>query len=324
MTDPQNEHASRRRRLLLGTGGAALALGAAGPAQAARPTTPTYAISRTRYTTSTTAFLPSAGDTYVVPLSRVAGTDGNQDSTLNADNTVTINNTGTYRVMLGMSWASGRGQDMALRSYGTRRRPAGSPPLTTTAGGDLTKISDTDEHLASEDHPGSQAPVAVRFPAPPDGAHSTGTPFPWTPGAIPVGGTASIDVTMPVAGIVAPGDMVMASLTSIADAVIGAYPVSVLIVRAVVIAPDTVRVSIFNPSIAPSVTVPQGNLQILGFNAQQIRGGSGQARTVLHSSTLTLNKGESIYACFSSLCPGDSLLSNAEVFLQVEKWTQTS
>jgi hypothetical protein len=327
MTPTSKDGADRGRRLLLGTGGAAaLALGTA-PAQAGtgRPTTPTYAVSRTRYSISASAFVPTVGDTYVLPLSQVASTDGNLDSTLNADNTVTINNAGTYRVLLSVDWSAGKGRDAALRSYGIRRRKAGSAAIVAATDGTLTKVADTDEHLASQDMPGSATAKTVRMPAPPLGAHATYTPIPWAPGTIPVGGYASIDLTMPITKIVAPGDVALASLTSISDAAIGANAVAALIVSARVIAADTVRVTVFNPTVSPSVTIPEGNLFVLGMSTQQATGGSGEARTVLSSVTaMPLAKGDTIYAVLSSLMPGDVMQSSAQVFLEIEKWTRTA
>jgi hypothetical protein len=327
MTEAKNETLADRdrRRLLLGTGGAALAL-AATPAAAGdpRPTTPTYAISRTRYSTAASAYLPTTGDTYVMPLAQVVATDNNTDSTLNADNTIRINNAGNYRVILAVDWSAGKGRDCALRTAGLRRRPAGSQAIVVAPGGALTKITDSDEQLATEDLPGSATPKTVRLPAPPNGAHDVFTPFPWTPGTIPVGGYASVDITMPIANIVAPGDVALASLTSITDATIGAAAVSALVVTAKAIAQDTVRVTVFNPSISPSVTIPQGDLQVLGMSTQQITGGSSEARTVMSTTTLTLAAGDTIYAILSSLAPGDMLQSSAEVYVEVEKFTQTS
>src|SRR5205085_12501691 len=130
--------------------------------------------------------LPTVRDTATLPLSQAAATDGNRDSTLNADNTITINNAGTYRVLLSVDWSPGKGHDAALRSYGVRRRRAGSSAIAASTDGALTKIADTDEHLASQDMPGSATAKTVRMPAPPLGAHSSYTPIPWAPGTIPV------------------------------------------------------------------------------------------------------------------------------------------
>jgi len=325
MTDTSKTPADRTRRSLLATGGGALAaLGTLGTAHAAgRPATPTYAIARSRYTTAADANLPTSGDMYVLPLAAVVATDGKGESTLNADNTVRINTAGTYRVLLSVSWPAGKGHDVALRSWGIRRRAAGLQALTSIAGGALTKVPDTDEHLASQDLPGSATPPAVRFPAPPDGAHSDPTPFPWTPGTIAAGGTASIDVTMPVSGIVAAGDLAVASLTSITDTALGAAAASSLVVRAVVVAADKVRVTLLN-TLTTTVTVPQGDLYVLGWNATMLRGGSGNAQTMLQSSILKLAAGDTVYAVFGSLCPGDLMPAGAEVYLQVEQWKQTS
>lgn len=324
MTQSSNNGADRRR-VLLGAGGAALALGTAGTAHASlkdsRPTTPTYAVSRTRYSISASTFVPTKGDTYVLPLSQVQATDHNVDSTLNADNSITINNEGNYRLLLSVDWSPAKGHGTALRSYGIRRRRTA---FTVPPGGALIRITDTDEHLATQDMPGSATPKTVRLPAPPNGAHDTYTPFPWTPGTIPLGGYANIDVTMPIPGIVVPGDVALASLTSITDALIGANAVSALVISARVIAADTVRVTIFNPAISPSVTIPKGNLQVLGMSALLATGDSGAARTLLSSTTVAMSKGDRVYATFSSLQLGDVMQSSAEVFLEVEKWTQTA
>jgi len=324
MTDSLKAPADRGRRLLLGTGGAALALGATGQARAARPTTPTYAITATRYTTAADAFLPTTGDTYVLPLAQVVAGAGNGDSTLNADNSITINHAGTYRVMLSVSWSAGKGRDTALRSWGLRRRAAGSAALTTIPGGALTRVPDTDQHLASEDHPGSSTPNVVRFPAPPDGAHTGGTPYLWRPGTIALGASASVDVTMPVTGIVGPGDIAMPALSCLTQAGVGTEATMGLVLTAKVIAPDVVRVTLLNATLSPSFTVPQGGLQVLAWSATAARGGSGNSRTLLTTSTLKLNQGDNLYAVFSSLTPGDVMPAGPELYLQVEKWTQTS
>jgi hypothetical protein len=92
-----------------------------------------------------------------------------------------------------------------------------------------------------------------------------------------------------------------------------------------VIAADTVRVTIFNPTVSPSVTIPEGNLFVLGMSTLQATGGSGAARTVLSSVTAQpLAKGDTLYAVLRSLQPGDVMQSSAEVFLEVEKWTRTA
>jgi len=248
MTDSHDVPADRRRRVLLGASGAALALGAASArAGGGRPTSPLYAIARLRYAMSANAYLPTVGDTYVLPLSMLSATDGSADSTLNADNTITINTTGMYRILLSVDWIGAHGHDSALRTAGLRRRPAGSQRIVTSPGV-LTRIADTDEQLATQDLPGSATPPTVRFPAPPDGAKTVVTPFPWTPGTIAAFSAVDVDVTMPIAGVVKPGDVALASLSSLSTAAMDVNALDALSISAKVIAPDTVRVSVLNTS----------------------------------------------------------------------------
>jgi len=303
----------RNRRLLLGTGGAALALGAAGNAQAGTPKVPKYSITRSRYGTSAEVTLPTAGDAYVLPLTTTAISDGNSDSTLNADSTITINNPGFYRVCMCVDWPGQHGVDRALRTYGLRRRKAGMPPLQTTPG-QLTLVDDSDQHLATQDVTGSSAPTTVRYPMP-------GAPqVHWTPGVIPLGGHKSTNVRMPVAGVVTAGDIALASHGALTDAAIGVAAATALILEAKVIQDDLVRVSITNPTIAAGVNVPTGVLQVLAMSAQNSVGESADGWTVLTSTTEQFFRGDTIYAIFESLCPGDYMQTSEQVFVQIEKW----
>jgi len=300
-----------RRGLLLGAGGAALALGAA-DAVAGTPKVPKYSITRSRYGTSAEWVLPTAGDAYILPLAATLINDGNTDSTLNADGTITINNPGFYRVQLCVDWPGQHGVDTALRTYGIRRRKAGAPPFTTTPG-QLTKVDDTDQHLATENVTGSSAPKTVRYPAP-------GRSSNWTPGVIPLGGRVNTTLTMDAAGVVKPGDVALAALTSINDAALGVAAATALVVEAKVVAADKVRVSIFNPTIAAGVNVPAGNLHVIAMTTQDSVGESADGWTVLSSTCEQFFRGDSIYAIFESLCPGDYMQTSEQVFVQIEKW----
>lgn len=304
--------APRRRGLLVGAGAAALALGAT-DALAGTPKVPKYSITRSRYGTSAEWVLPTAGDAYILPIDATLINDGNTDSTLNADSTITINNAGFYRVQLCVDWPGQHGVDTALRTYGLRRRKAGSPAIPYVPG-QLTKMDDTDEHLATQDVTGSSAPKTVRWPFPGTAAHH------WTPGVIPLGGHVFFDATLPVTGVIKPGDIALASLTSINDAAIGVAATRDLIVDAKVVAPDVVRVSIFNPTIAAGVNVPTGTLQILCMAAQDSVGESADGWTVLSGTMEQCFRGDVIYAIFESLCPGDYMQTSEQVFVQVEKW----
>lgn len=306
------------RRRLLGASAALIPAAAA----AAPPTSPKYTVSRIRYGLAGDANLPSAGDTFVLPLAQVQASDGDAFATLEANNTIVIRKAGLYRVQLAPAWAAGAGTDVALRSAGLRLRPKGLPKLVAPPGGDLTPIDDTDEHLGTCDSPGSAVPTIARFPLPKQGAHDDPPPFPWTPGFIARGAVATIDIDMPVAGSVAVGDPVMAALSSISDEAIGAEAAGALIVRATAIAPDRVRVCVYNPTIAGGVHVPQGDLQAIAFAAHETRGGAAASATMLVSTTLRLAIGDAIYATVSSLCPGDFLPASDQLFVQIEKWKQ--
>lgn len=307
MSDSNIDKTNRNRRLLLSTGGAALALGAAGGAKAG--TLPTYGVTRARYGTAVEAFLPTAGDFYVLPLSVVNFQDksgGTSDSTLNADNTITINTSGLYRLCLCVDWPGQHGVDNDLRSYGIRRRKAGALKIAVTP--DLIKVPDTDQKLATQDVPGSDPPQTVRY----QGA--------WTPGVIPLGGMVSTDVVMPTAGIVTAGDLALASHTAISDNAIGVVAATALIVNAKVIGADKVRVSLFNPTIAAGINVPAGTLQVVAMNSVETRGESADAWTVLNTATEQLNVGDTLYAVFMSKTPGDYMQTSESVYLQVERW----
>lgn len=315
MSEPKT--ADRNRRLLLGTGGAALALGATATAGATVPKTPKFSITRTRYGTTAEAFLPTAGDSYLLPFSTENFTDSNSDTTLNTDNnTVTINNSGLYRISLCVDWPGQQGVDTALRTYGIRRRKSGSATIPGN-GGQLILIQDTDQHLATEDITGSSAAQTVRLPQP-----GSGSTVHWTPGVIPLGGRATLDVTMPVSGIVGPGDVALASLTSLTDAALGVAAATALILDAKVIAADTVRVTLFNPTVAAGVNVPQGSLNVMAMNSQNRVGESADGWTVLSTTMEQLFRGDVIYAIFESLCPGDYMQTSEQIFLQFDKWVK--
>lgn len=311
--------ADRSRRRLLGTGGAALALGATGAAEAAVPTTPKFSITRSRYGTAAEAHpaFTAAGEVFLLPFSMTQFSDSNSDTQLSTanNNTVTIVNPGLYRVSLCVDWPGQQGTDNTLRTYGIRRRKAGMPPITGTPG-QLIEVDDTDQHLATQDCTGSSAPQTVRYPQPGTAA------FRWTPGVIPLGHRVTIDVKMPVAGIVGPGDVALASLSSISDGALGVAATTALILDAKVIAADTVRVSLFNPVIAAGVNVPAGNLNVVAMSAQNRAGESADGWTVLSTTMEQFFRGDVIYAVFSSHTPGDYMQTSTQLFLQFDKWVK--
>lgn len=292
------------RRHLLRMGGATLALGCASEGARAAAT---RSISRTRFGIAADTYLPEADVAYVLPFSRVFYSDST-DCTLQADNTVRINTPGLYRVCVSCDWPAQWGVDIDLRTYGTRLRPAGTGRPFAVVPNDLTPVPDTDTYLATVDVPGSDPPQVVRW----QGA--------WTPGLIALGGIASLDVTLPVAGIIGMGDLVFASLTSIADATIGVDATSALIVTGKPTGPNTVRITIYNPVIAAGVNVPAGTLQVVAMSSVNTRGESADAWMVLQSTTETFAAGDLVYGVFRSKTQGDFLQESLSTFLQIERW----
>jgi hypothetical protein len=285
---------TRRRRLLQGgAAGAALAL-TGGLARAAAP----FSIRRARFGITEDFYLPKAKQVTLVPFTRVLFQESG-DCTLQPNGMVRIDSTGLYRVVLGLDWVAQNGTDIDLRLYGIRRKIVGAPPEPTLK----------DDRLASADIPGSDAPRVGRY---------QGT---WSPGTIPLGGIASTEVSAAPLGVVAVGDVVMASHTGVADAAIGAEAVNALIVQAKVVAADRIRVTIYNPSIAGGVAVPAGNLRVVAMNAVESRGESADAWQVVHTASEVLNAGEMIYAIGRNKgIANDYIQATDTTFLQIERF----
>jgi len=291
-----------RRRRLLGTGGAALALSTvAASAQAARGQAAAYSVTRARFTLAADAVLPKSNVVYVLPLAVTALQDS-ADVTLQADNTLLINTTGLYRVCLSVDWPGQHGVDMDLRMYGIMRKKA--PKVL----GRLTKVTGKDDRLAEVDVPGSDPPQMGRY----QGS--------WSPGVVPLGGFVTTLVTVAPGAIVNVGDVALASHTGISDATLGVAGSTALIVQAKVVAADTVRVSLYNPSIAAGISIPPGTLQVMAMSAVNTRGESADAWTVLQTSTEELLVGETVYAYFKSKVTGDYVQATDQTFLQIERW----
>jgi len=56
------------------------------------------------------------------------------------------------------------------------------------------------------------------------------------------------------------------------------------------------------------------------MNAQTSVGESADGWTVLNSTIEQFFRGDSVYAIFESLCPGDYMQTSEQVFVQIEKW----
>jgi hypothetical protein len=123
-----------------------------------------------------------------------------------------------------------------LRKIGIRRQARGQPDAPMEA----------HERLGFVNLPGSDPPAVARF----QGS--------WAPPPLGPGQLAHIDVTVSPAGLVAPGDPVLASHTSISSARLADEALTALIVQAKVIAPDKVRVTLLNPGLAAGIAVPGG------------------------------------------------------------------
>ena len=173
-------------------------------------------------------------------------------------------------------------------------------------------IDKQDDHLASTDVPGSDPPQMSRYQGE------------WNPGRIDARSTVTTEIQTSPSGIVTIGDMAIAAHTQIRDAIIGTEAVNALIMQAKVVADDTVRISLHNPSIAAGIQIPSGALHVVAMSAVYTRGHSNDAWGVLHTATETLSAGERIYAVVRCRVPGDFLQALKQCFLQIESSADSS
>jgi hypothetical protein len=228
-----------------------------------------------------------------LPLSVTTLQEGT-DVTLQSNGRILINTSGQYRVILGVDWVAQNDTDVDRRMIGIRRWPGSLP--------------NQDDRLASVDIPGSNPPFMARYQGE------------WAPGTIPQGGVASTEVTVKPAGVVHVGDMAIVGHTSLKDQVIGADAVNTLILQARVVAPDTVRATLYNPAIAGGVQVPAGTLNVIAMNATETRGESNDGWQVLHTATEDLMAGQMVYAVVRSRMSGDYVQATRTTFLQIERF----
>jgi hypothetical protein len=167
--------------------------------------------------------------------------------TLEADGRFLVRTPGLYRIALGCDWVAQQGTDIDLRKIGIRRKRPGAG----AGAGFLPPIDKSDDHLASVDVPGSDPPRMARY----QGS--------WSPGLVAHGAMITARVTVSPPNIGGPGDLAFASHSMLCDAGVGAAGTDALIVGAKVVAPDTVRVSLYNPLQQEGVTVPAGALNVV-------------------------------------------------------------
>jgi hypothetical protein len=279
---------ARRRRLLGAAAGLALAATGA-------PVNAAASGARARYRLAEDFAVPPEAFG-LVPWDVTVFQTGS-DLSLQPDGKVLINTTGVYELVFSSDWDAKSGNDIDLRKIGIRRQALGQPDMPMEA----------HERLGFLNIPGSDPPAIARH----QGA--------WTPPTIAAGRGVSIDVSVSPAGLVAPGDPVMASHTSISSARLSDEALSALIVQAKVIAPDTVRVTLINPGIASGITVPAGTLKVVAMTGVQTRGSNGDAWMVLHTASTQLDAGDRVYGLMQHRVEGTLLQATKSTYLQIDR-----
>jgi hypothetical protein len=278
-----------RRRSVLRSGVALAASWAAWPVHAMA-----RADSRGRFVLDTD-YAPKFG-VVMVPWTHTlfqAGTD----FALQPDGKVLINTTGLYEVSMSVDWDLMAGRDIALRQTGVRRQRKGQPDLPL----------DGHERVISGDLPGSAAPQTARF----QGA--------WSPPSIAPGAIATVDVTVSPPGVVRPGDAVLASHSQLRDGAMPPDAMAALVVQARVVAADTVRVSLYNPTVAEGIHIPAGTLNVVAMSAVKLAGGSGDGWHPLHSPSVVLEAGDKVYATVRHHVAGSLVQATRMSFLQIDR-----
>lgn len=258
-----------------------------------------YAIKRNKYALSKEFYIPRANVVTQIPFDLVRFEEGAFCNLL-ANGMVQVNETGLYRVCLGLDWKAQEGTDVDTRMYGIRRKVAGDtgPPALT------------DERLASFDHPGSDSPRAARF---------IGT---WQPPEVPAQGRVFVDVqVLPATGVVGLRDIAHAAFDSTNQEVVGLPTSLALEVRAQVVARDTVRVIVENRSSGP-VLLPAGTLTVLAQSTTLCRGESEDAWNILNTPLVELFAGERVYVIGKNQGIANDYIqpSKYSTMLQLEKF----
>lgn len=288
----------QRRRFVVRVGAtaAAAALGGAWPAAQARPTPALSRLaSRARYRISRDFAAPM--DAQVIVPWDVTVFQTGTDFALEPGGKVRFDVPGLYEVVFSCDWEATADTDNGLRQIGIRRQRPTQPDEPT----------DKHERLGFVNVPGSDPPKMARFLGP------------WQPGLIPRGSTVTTDVTVTPAGTVAPGDLAMAGHTQISLAALGDTALNALVIQARVIAPDTVRVSMHNPSVEGGITVPNGALRVLAMNAIRRTGTSEDTWQVLHSPSTEIAAGERVYAQIQHKVEGTLFQNTRSSYFQIDR-----
>ncbi len=266
---------------------------------------------RARWVLAQTWAIPkSSNSVYVTPfVGAPVFNDG--DVTMNGDYTFTVNTTGMYIVSIGFDWADNPNQQVGLRINGIEHGLVGPqnqppPPPGTFKKGQLTVLAAKNDRIGQYDVSSTNFCWTSRF---------TG---PWKTGTVGKNSVVSVDVTLATPGVVELGDVATASHTGITAAL--SDGVAALVVTAKVIAPDTVRVSIWNSSPTHSVTVPNGTLNVIAMSTQTMTGDAPRGRSLLMSAAEALTAGDSLYGTFKSTQGGDQLLASPNTFIHIERW----
>lgn len=300
MHDPQD---GRRpppgRRRLIG-GSAALALAGLGAGAHADLSPAAFTIKRGRYGL-TADFTPVYNTVTVVPWNVTFFQQGT-DWTLQPDGKILVHITGLYRIVITIDWVAQAGLDIDMRIYGilcTRLAAARRRQRLLTPFGD--------DRLAWVDVPGSNPPKSARYQGR------------WAPGLIPLGGIVTTEITLANAGVVRVGDVAFASHTQVSDAVIGPDAVNALSVQAKVVAPDKVRVCLYNPTIAGGIVVPDGTLNVVAMTSVLTCGENDDAFQMLQTPVEKIRAGEIVYGVVRSHVRNDYLQANQDCFMQIER-----
>jgi hypothetical protein len=134
------------------------------------------------------------------------------------------------------------------------------------------------------------------------------------------------DVVVAPGSIVRIGDVAQASLSSVTDKNLGVARNTALQIQARVVATDTVRVVLYNPTVAAGIAIPAGTLNVLAQSATLHRGDSADAWNVLSTPLTQLNAGDKIYIVGKNQGVANDYVqaSPYSTFVQFERFASTA
>jgi hypothetical protein len=292
MNQAASPDSASRRRLLGGAASLGLIL-AAPPALGAAALA---ARTRARYRLAKDYAIPPEAFG-IVPWNVTVFQDGS-DFTLQPDGKILINTTGLYELVFSSDWDAKSNRDIDLRKIGIRRQALGQPD----------EPIDAHERLGFTNMPGSDPPAMARYQGD------------WSPPTIALGQTVSTDVTVTeLGGDVRPGDTATAAHSSISQGKLSEASLSALIVQAKVIATNTVRVSLFNPSISGGISLAPGTLSVLAMSSARTRGSNGDSWMMLHTASTQLDAGDKVYGLIQHKVAGTLLQATKSSYLQIDR-----